>query len=48
MLHTGASYVPLREEALSMPEKETDGNDKHYLVEAWLKSKQEFNLQVAY
>ena len=32
-LHTGASYVPLRGGALSMPEKETDGNDKHYLVE---------------
>ena len=29
-LHTEASYVPLREGALSIPEKETDGNDKHH------------------
>ena len=30
MLHTGASYVTLREGALSIPEKEKDGNDKHH------------------
>ena len=29
-LHTEASYVTLREGALSIPEKETDGNDKHH------------------
>ena len=29
-LPTGASYVTLREGALSIPEKETDGNDKHH------------------
>ena len=30
MLHTEASYVTLREGALSISEKETDGNDKHH------------------
>ena len=29
-LHAEASYVTLREGALSIPEKETDGNDKHH------------------
>ena len=29
-LHTEASYVTLRDRALSIPEKETDGNDKHH------------------
>ena len=29
-LHTEASYVTLREGALSIPEKETDGNDKRH------------------
>ena len=30
MLHTEASYVTLRDRALSIPEKETDSNDKHH------------------
>ena len=30
MLHTEASYVTLRDRALSIPEKETDGNDKRH------------------
>ena len=30
MLHTEASYVTLRDRALSIPEKETDSNDKRY------------------
>ena len=30
MLHTETSYVTLREGALSIPEKEKDGNDKHH------------------
>ena len=29
-LHTEASYVTLRDRALSIPEKETDGNDKRH------------------
>ena len=29
-LHTEASYVTLRERALSIPEKEIDGDDKHH------------------
>ena len=29
-LHTEALYVTLRERALSIPEKETDDNDKHH------------------
>ena len=30
MLPTEASYVTLRDRALSIPEKETDGNDKRH------------------
>ena len=30
MLHTEASYVTLRDRALSIPEKEIDSNDKRY------------------
>ena len=33
MLPTEASYVTLRDRALSIPEKETDGNDKHHLAQ---------------
>ena len=33
MLHTEASYVPLREGALSIPEKETECNGEHHLAQ---------------
>ena len=35
-LHTEASYVTLRDRALSIPEKEIDGNGRQHLAQNWI------------